>query len=113
MLVYGIRCAPADLVNLPTEATADYYMDYGLLVFPQYTRGLSVLSNGTLNPQFWARTKMAIEQPDRIRTVDNEQPWISDEEADVVRALRQYYPSLQTEWYSVPRVATAEERDQE
>jgi len=109
MLVYGIRCAPADLTNLPSDAIADYYMDYGLLVFPEYTRPLAVASHGYLNARFWERAKLAVEQPTRCRVVDNlEHPWITDEENDVLVALRQYYPNIQTEWYNVPQVAVHE-----
>ena len=103
MFVYGVRCAPADLVDLPADAEADYYMDFGLLVFPSYTRASSIQSYGRLTPEFWGRVKSLIENPMRPRSVDLEHPWITGPEDDVIHALQEYYPGLQAGWYQVPQ----------
>jgi hypothetical protein len=114
MLVYGIRCAPADLSLLThTDTEADYYMDYGLLVFPQYTKGFCLTARGNLTDEYWSEVRRVIEQPHRVRAVEREHPYITEEEADILRVLRQYYPSLQTDWYYVPRVATMAHSTQE
>jgi hypothetical protein len=101
MFVYGIRCSPSDLLGLPSGAVADYYMDYSLLVFPAYTRPGLLQSSGYLTPDFWNRVRKMISG--NVHVVDREHPWISPEEDAVVRALREQYPAIQTEWYSVPR----------
>ena len=103
MLVYGIRCAPVDLPGLTADAEADYYMDYGLLVFPSYTKATCVHSHGRLTPAFWADAKRVIEHPHRPHTVNLEQPYITDGEKTVLATLRESYPSLQSDWYYVPR----------
>jgi hypothetical protein len=109
MLVYGVRCAPNDLMNLPAEATADYYLDYGLLVFPSYTKGTVIQSHGRkIQPAFWSRVRRLLEEPLKPREEDHEQPYITPDEAAVVEALRESYPSLEANWYYVPRVITAD-----
>lgn len=102
MLVYGIHCAPADLPALPASS-ADYYLDYGLLVFPEYTRATCVNSHGRLNQRFWNNVQRVVSSPRRPHEVDAEQPYISDEEDAVVCALREAYPNAQAAWYYVPR----------
>lgn len=105
MLVYGVRCAPNDLLNLPADAEADYYLDYGLLVFPSYTRPTALRSYGQkIQPAFWNRVARLLEQPLKPREEDYEQPYITPEESAVVTALQEAYPSLQANWYYVPRV---------
>jgi hypothetical protein len=106
MLVYGIRCAPNDLINLPDSAVADYYMDYGLLVFPSYTRPSCVQSGASgLTAAFWERVRMMMQFPLKPHTVDAEHPWITEEEHEVVCAIKAYHPRCDTEWYYVPRTA--------
>lgn len=46
-----------------------------------------------------------------VRVVDREHPWITAEEDDVVRALREQYPATQTEWYSVPHSRVGSDAD--
>lgn len=103
MFVYGIRCAPADLSDLPSDAEADYYMDFGLLVFPAYTRPTCVNSHGRLTDAFWSLTKRIVESPERVRAVTLEHPWLTEGEHAVLYALQDYYPSLNTDWYHVPQ----------
>jgi hypothetical protein len=112
MFVYGIRCAPADLLALATRlqsgnTNADYYMDYGMLVFPQYTRPSIIQAHTGLTPAFWSRVRRIVETPGRPHTVDLEHPWITDEQADVVRIIKEAYPTADTDWYYVPAVANA------
>ncbi len=104
MLVYGIRCSPSDLVNLPSDATADYYLDYSLLVFPYYTKPTAINSHGYLSNRFWNMAKRVIQYSGSVSELDLEQPWITDEESDVVTALQQAYPDIRPNWYYVPKV---------
>lgn len=105
MLVYGIRCSTIDLNGLPTEATADYYLDYGLLVFPKYTKSLCLQSHGPLNSRFWRQVQRVVQHTGAVSALEFEQPWITDEESDVVNTLKQAYPCIQPDWYHVPVVA--------
>jgi len=106
MLVYGIRCAPLDLNYLgnATGANADYYLDYGLLVFNDFTTATTIKSHGRLTPSFWERVGRILAAPARVQQMDMEHPCISDEQAAVVTALRTAFPRLEAGWYHVPRV---------
>lgn len=104
MLVYGVRCAPADLVDLPSEAQADFYLDYGLLVFPTYTRPTTLVRRRTQSDnEFWSEAARVI--AGRVHVEEHEHPFITAEEHAVVSALREMYPTLETDWFHVPRVA--------
>lgn len=112
MFVYGIRCAPADLMaiyeRIPQgSAAADYYMDYGLLIFPEYTRPSFIQAHAGLTDTFWNRVRRVVEAPNRPHTVELEHPWISDSQSHVVRIIKDAYPSTDTDWYYVPAVAAA------
>jgi hypothetical protein len=112
MLVYGVRCAPNDLINLPSDAQADYYLDYGLLVFPSYTRPTVLRSHGNkIQPAFWRRVARLLEEPLKPYEADLEQPFITDGEAAVVDALREAYPTIQSNWYYVPKVVSVTTQD--
>jgi len=105
MFVYGVRCAPADLPDLPDSAIADYYLDYGLLVFSNYTRASCLQNYGRCSPQFWSSVQRIISNTDKPSEVTVlEQPFISPGEDEVIQALRQAYPGLQSTWYYVPHV---------
>lgn len=111
MFVYGIRCAPADLLAIVSRlgqanANADYYMDYGLLVFPQYTRPSVIQAHCGLTPEFWNRVRRVVESPGRPHAVELEHPWITDEQSTVVGIIKEAYPSVDTDWYYVPAVTT-------
>ena len=105
MLVYGIRCSPVDLTGLPTHATADYYLDYSLLVFPSYTKPLC-LQSSVLSPFFWSQVNRVVQHSAAVSHIDKEQPWITDEEQDVIVALQKPYPGIQSNWYYVPKVVS-------
>lgn len=109
MYVYGIRCAPNDLADLPADAQADYYLDYGLLVFPSYTRSSSICTHGSagLTTNFWHQARLLIQHPMKTHCVSHlEQPWLTDGEGAVLSALQGFYPNLQADWYYVPRTAS-------
>jgi hypothetical protein len=107
MLVYGIRCSPLDLnMGLPDSAHADYYMDYGILAFPAYTRPTCLNSHGYLTPRFWQQVGAILGSQICMREIDEEHPYVSEGEDAVIQALRERYPSLRPAWYHVPRVHT-------
>lgn len=102
MFVYGVRCNPNQLRNISGSVSADYYLDYGILVFPQYTKTTGLNSHGSLSPYFWAKAKQIIENPMTVATMDFEHPWITDEEQDLLSSLP---IGTETSWFYVPRVA--------
>lgn len=105
MLVYGVRCSTIDLADLPSDATADFYVDYGLLVFPSYTKTLCLQGHGTLNSRFWRQVQRIVQHAGSVSAMDFEDPWITDDEAAVVTALKEAYPGIEAGWYYVPVVA--------
>jgi hypothetical protein len=109
MYVYGIRCAPNDLLGLPADAEADYYIDYGLLVFPAYTRSTCLRANRAsgLTSDFWHRGRLLLQFANKTHCASEiEHPWISEGESAVVKSLQEFYPGLQADWYYVPRTFT-------
>lgn len=110
MFVYGVRCAPNDLTGLPADANADYYLDYGLLVFPTHTRASCLQSHGRggLTADFWQRARLLVQFSHKTHCVTHlEHPWLSEGEAAVVSSLKEFYPGIQADWYYVPRTADA------
>jgi len=103
MLVYGIRCSPSDLFGISIRTNADYYTDYSLLVFPNYTKALCLNAHGSLTPEFWSKIQRLTEHPKRVRVMEFEQPYITDTEGAVVASLQESYPGLQADWYYVPQ----------
>ena len=104
MFVYGITCSIADLSTLPPTATGDYYTNYDLLVFPEFTRTTSVKAHGTLSPRFWAQVKALVEFPQNVIDIEMEHPFINDMQSVAVDALKEKYPGLIPSWYYVPKV---------
>ena len=104
MFVYGVRCAPNDLMGLPADANADYYMDYGILLFPEFTRPPTHNAKGHLTPWFWSQVSRTVSTPYRVLEVDQEDPFLDEGQVAVIRSLQEAYPSLQPTWYYVPRV---------
>ena len=105
MFVYGIRCAPCDLTYLSNATKGDYYMEYGLFVFPAYSKTTCYKSNGTLTDTFWRSVKRILEKPTQIHRVSLEEPYITENEEDVVNALNESYPGIAPGWYYCPVVA--------
>lgn len=102
MFVYAIKCGPELLRNVSTSVSADYYMDYGLLVFPNYTKTTCVDSHGYLGTYFWTHAKHILENPMAVISMDFEDPWISDEEQELITSLPL---QIQPTWFYVPMVA--------
>ena len=109
MFVYGIRCAPTDLLAITSRihgsVDADYYMDYGLLIFPQFTCASTIDSNGKLTAEHWDNVKRIVENSGRPYVVQLEHPWITDEQSEIVRIIKDAYPTADTDWFYVPTVS--------
>lgn len=105
MFVYGIRCAPCDLPYFPKDTNGDYYMNYGLFVFPTYSRTTCLHANGSLTPSFWQSVKKIAEKPTRVHAIRCEDPYITDMEDTAVNTLREAYPGIAPGWYYCPVVA--------
>jgi hypothetical protein len=102
MFVYGVRCNPNQLRNIPGSVQADYYIDYGILVFPHYTKTTYVDSHGYLGQYFWTQTKQIVENPTTVAPMDFEHPWITDEEQDILTSMPL---GTQASWFYVPKTA--------
>jgi hypothetical protein len=100
MLVYGIRCDPSELLSLPKEVTADYYVEHKLLVFPSYTRPTVLNANGSITQKFMDELKAVVRG--RAWVMEREHPYITEEEYAVVTALRASNPLITTEWFYMP-----------
>ena len=105
MLVYGIRCDSSELINMPAGLVAEYYTNYGLLVFPAYSRPTLVM-NHTTHPsaRFLNLAKRIIEQPYMVHEMDNEHPFVSDLEGEAIDTL--HATGASPSWYHVPLLAT-------
>lgn len=110
MFVYGIRCAPADLAYLPESASADYYLDYGLLIFPHYTRP-GLLTGSPSNAAFLSAVKFLAEDSARphMVTAPPAHPALTDGERAVVAEIQRAFPLTHATWYNVPKVATTQQ----
>jgi len=103
MLIYGIRCSPDDLSNLPSTTVADYYLDYGLLVFPGYSKPTTIQAHGSLTPRFWAEVNQILSNPKKVHVLEHEHPYITESEDSAVKYLEdQGHPP--PEWYYVPHL---------
>lgn len=108
MLVYGIRCNQADLADLPKDTVADYYIDYGLLVFPSFTKPTCITTRGSrITTDFLHTMRLLVEQRKAVIAMDFEQPYLSDQDATTVKAVQDITGSrVKPDWYHVPRLAT-------
>jgi hypothetical protein len=101
MYVYGIHCDLSVIQLIPLVAAADYYMDYGIMVFPQYTTAVHLTSRGQpATPHFWEQVRIVAKN--RVMPVSREDPYITDEEEEMVRAIRELCPWSDLQWYYVP-----------
>jgi hypothetical protein len=100
MLVYGIRCTPSELLNLPAEVTADYHVEHKLLVFPSYTRPTILSANGRITQKFIDELQAIIRG--KAWTIEREHPYITEEEHQVVLALKEANPLITTDWFYIP-----------
>lgn len=99
MFVYGIRCDPATVVTLPGFTNADYYIEYELLVLPAYNRPTCIRNYGNvLTQRFINDFKRIAEAPNAIHWMDLEEPFLTEEEAALVRSV----PAARAGWYYLP-----------
>jgi hypothetical protein len=109
MLIYGIRCDKKVLTALPHDTVADYYMNYGMLVFPSYSRPTVLDAKGRLTPLFWETMRLIIQNPTQVYAMDLEQPFITDAEAAIVKIIQASGSATeQPDWYHVPFIVTPE-----
>lgn len=90
---------------MPTGLSADYYSNYSLLIFPQYSRSTCIHSHGHTTPEYWMTAKKIIAEPTRVHTLDLEHPYLTEDEGDAVTMLQELHPGLEPSWYYVPIVA--------
>jgi hypothetical protein len=101
MYVYGIHCVPSDLQLIPLVAAADFYMDYGILVFPQYTKPVYLTSRGQPpTPHFWEQVRIVVKN--QVMPVSREDLYITEEEDEMVKAIQELRPYSDLQWYYVP-----------
>jgi len=100
MLVYGIRCAASELLNLPAEVTADYHVEHKLLVFPSYTKPTVLSANGLITQKFIDELQAVVRG--KAWMVEREHPYITEEEHQVVLALKEANPLITTDWFYMP-----------
>ena len=105
MLVYGIRCDKNVLSQLPKDTVADYYTNYGMLVFPAYSRPTVLDAQGHLSPTFWHSTRLVLQNPSQVFAMDLEQPFVSDAESAAIKIIQTTNSEL-PDWYHVPLVVT-------
>jgi hypothetical protein len=86
-------------------------VDYGLLVFPEFTKSSSYVAHSGLTANFWNRVKHVLERPYQVQWVDLEEPYLTTGQETVVQSLRNYYPTLQPGWYYIPKSSTGDDAD--
>jgi hypothetical protein len=101
MFVYGLRCARKDLAFIPEHAVEDvvYLADHDLLIFPDLTHASSLKSHGpTITDTFrWFAQRLISDTNSVWETEWIEHPFLTENGAEVVRALR-----TTPTWYYVP-----------
>ena len=100
MLVYGIRCDASELLNLPTNITAEYHVEHKLLVFPTYTRPLILSANGHITDKFCDELRAVLRG--KAWMVEREHPYITEEEHAAVLSLKESNPLTTTDWFYIP-----------
>jgi len=63
-------------------------------------------TGSSLSPIFWSQVGRIVQHPRAVSEIQFEQPWITDEEHDIIVALQNPYPGIQSNWYYVPKVVT-------
>lgn len=108
MLVYGIRCEQSNLATLPKDTVADYYIDYGLLVFPAFSKPTCITTRGSrITSDFLHTMRLLVEQSKSVIAMDFEHPYLSEQDATTVKAIQNVAGShVKPDWYHVPRLAT-------
>ena len=110
MLVYGIRCDQSDLSCLPKDTVADYYLDYGLLVFPSYSKPTCISTGGTrITAEFLHMMRLIVEQRKSVIAMEFEHPYLSEAETLTLKTLQTATgKNSLPDWYHVPRIVTAD-----
>jgi len=110
MLVYGIRCEQSDLAHLPKDTVADYYLDYGLLVFPTFSKPTCITSHGyKITPEFLTLVRLIAEKSKTVVTMDFEHPYVSDTDAIAIKTIQDVTGSTnKPDWYHVPKLVTVD-----
>jgi len=104
MLVYGVRCDSSDLINMPPGLVAEYYTNYGLLIFPAYSRPTFLMNySDKLSARFLNAAKRLIEQPYQVTPMDDEHPFVSDLESEAIDILQ--VTGATPGWFHVPMLA--------
>ena len=106
MLIYGIRCPKSVIPYLPKTAVAEYYMDYGILAFPSYSRPTGLTAHGHITSAFWSLVRLIIEHPEQVYAMEFEQPFLEEPDAAGVQCVRDILGrAASPDWYHVPRIA--------
>ena len=100
MLVYGLRCDPKELLGLPKKVTADYHVEHRLLVFPRYTRPFVLSANGHIDENFCNELRAILRG--QAWMVQREHPFITEDEHEVILALKESNPQIITDWFYLP-----------
>lgn len=104
MFVYGIRCDVTVIPKLPPTTQADYYMEYGILVLPEFTRPSYVRLRPS-DPSSYSLFKRIAENKLVATEVPNlEHPYISESASDAVNIIKNLYLESDTAWFHVPFV---------
>jgi len=107
MYVYGIHCTPADIQLIPLVAAADYYMDHGILVFPQYTTPVFLTTRGQpATAHFWEQVQIVAKN--RVAPVSREDLYITEEEEEMVSAIKEIRPYSDLQWFYIPAPTSQE-----
>lgn len=98
MFVLGINCNN-DIVH--RISATDYYVNNGVLIFPRFTRSVTISTHGRKPTDvFWhAATKIIT---NRFHAVDIELPWISEDEEKMVKTIQETEPGAYVSWYYMP-----------
>ena len=97
MLVYGIRCSQSDI---PVEILSHYNTKHNLLVFPAYTRPTLISTTWPITERFVYELRATFRNT--ISTFEREHPYITEEEDDILRSVKQSNPLATADWFYMP-----------
>ena len=111
MFVYGIQCPVNVIASLPPGIVdADYYMEYGILVFREYSKPSFLqnyrASSGALatNTTFNTLCKSISENKTVVAKLELEHPYITEAQDTTVWKIKDQMPSTDLAWFHVPHV---------
>ena len=109
MFVYGISCPVTTIQYIAQNTRADYYMEYGILIFPEFTTASYIQNHNNTNMSentiFQQLCKVVIENKMVATKVIREHPYLTESADDAVWKIREHNPTSDLSWYYVPRVA--------